>query len=112
MEYFICENVFVPLRAGPSHKTEMLSQVLFGEKYTVLEKSGTWMKIETLFDKYKGWIDADHLQHSADEDSSSGQVLNRALLCFKNDKTKMILEPGCDIFKPDFNDKKFFIGKN
>ena len=112
METYICENVFVPLRAGPSHKTEMLSQVLFGEKYTVLEKSGTWMKIETLFDKYKGWIDADHLQHSADEDSSSGQVLNRALLCFKNDKTKMILEPGCDIFKPDFNDKKFFIGNN
>ena len=31
MERFICENVFVPLRAGPSHKSEMLSQVLFGE---------------------------------------------------------------------------------
>ena len=67
MENYICENVFVPLRSGPSHKTEMLSQILFGEKYSVIEKSGSWMKIETLFDKYTGWIDMDHLQHSPDE---------------------------------------------
>ena len=67
MEKYICENVFVPLRSGPSHKSEMLSQVLFGEKYSVIDKAGNWMKIETLFDKYTGWIDMDHLQHSADE---------------------------------------------
>ena len=48
MENYICENVFVPLRSGPSHKSEMLSQILFGEKYTITEKVGTWMKIETI----------------------------------------------------------------
>jgi uncharacterized protein YgiM (DUF1202 family) len=64
MEIYICENVFVPLRSGPSHKTEMLSQVLFGEKYSVIDKAGSWMKIETVFDKYQGWIDIAHLQHS------------------------------------------------
>ena len=47
MENYICENVFVPLRSGPSHKTEMLSQILFGEKYSVIDKAGSWMKIET-----------------------------------------------------------------
>jgi cell wall-associated NlpC family hydrolase len=112
MEKYICENVFVPLRSGPSHKTEMLSQILFGEKYTVMEKSGTWMKIETLFDKYMGWIDMDHLQHTVDEGNSCGHVLNRALLCYKNDKTKMVLEAGCEVFNPDFEDKIFVIGKN
>jgi len=112
MEKFICENVFVPLRSGPSHKTEMLSQILFGEKYTVVEKSGSWMKIETLFDKYKGWIDMDHLQQSPDEGISCGYVLNRTLLCYKNDKTKMVLEAGCEVFNPDFEDKTFVIRKN
>jgi hypothetical protein len=112
MEKYICENVFVPLRSGPSHKSEMLSQILFGEKYSVADKSGSWMKIETLFDKYSGWIDIDHLQHTVDEEHSSGHVLNRALLCFKNDKTKIILEAGCEVFNPDFDDKKFVIGKN
>jgi gamma-D-glutamyl-L-lysine dipeptidyl-peptidase len=112
MENYICENVFVPLRSGPSHKTEMLSQILFGEKYSILEKSGNWMKIETLFDHYTGWIDMDHLQHSLSEGISCGHVLNRALVCYKNDKTKLVLEAGCEVFNPDFEDKTFTIEKN
>jgi cell wall-associated NlpC family hydrolase len=112
MGVFISENVFVPLRSGPSHKSEMLSQVLFGERYSIIDTSGSWMKIETLFDKYMGWIDMAHLQHNEDEMDTKGHVLNRSLLCFKNDKTKMVLEAGCEVFNPDFNDKKFVIGKN
>jgi len=112
MEKYICENVFVPLRSGPSHKTEMLSQILFGEKYTILEKSGNWIKIETLFDHYTGWIDTDHLQHSLAEGISCGYVLNKTLLCYKKDKTKIVLEAGCEVFNPDFEDKIFVIGKN
>ena len=45
---------FVPLRSGPSHKSEMLSQVLFGEKYEVLDQIGHWIKIATEFDSYTG----------------------------------------------------------
>jgi hypothetical protein len=90
----------------------MLSQVLFGEKYSVTDKAGTWMKIEIAFDRYNGWIDMSHLQHTKVEDNSSGQVLNRSLLCFKNDKTKMNLEAGCEIFNPDFEAKVFWVGNN
>ena len=112
MEIYICENVFVPLRSGPSHRSEMLTQVLFGEKYTIIDHAGHWYKIETKFDNYPGWIDSDHLQHSPAEGSSCGHVLNRSLLCFKNDKTKLVLEAGCDIYSPDFEDKTFTVGKN
>ncbi len=112
MDCFICENIFVPLRSGPSHRSEMLSQVLFGEKYQVLDQSGHWFKIETEFDNYTGWIDLNHLQHTEDKGKATGHVLNRSLLCFKNDETKMILEAGCEIYNPDFDNKKFTIGKN
>src|SRR5664280_52560 len=112
MENYICENVFVPLRLGPSHKSEMLSQILFGEKYTVVDKTGSWMKIETLFDKYHGWIDKDHLQNSLVEDTDCGHVLNTSLVCYKNDKTKIVLEAGCEVFRPDFGDKVFYVGNN
>jgi hypothetical protein len=112
MEYFICENVFVPLRSGPSHKTEMLSQVLFGEKYTIKEATGSWMKIETQFASYTGWIDMDHLQQTIFFEGPSGHILNRALLCFREDGTKMVLEAGCEIYDPDTNTKTFRIGKN
>jgi cell wall-associated NlpC family hydrolase len=114
METFICENVFVPLRAGPSHRSEMLSQVLFGEKYNILDKTGHWLKIETQFDNYQGWIDSNHLQHTEDndKDKSPGRVLNRSLLCFRNDDTKLVLEAGCEIYNPDFDNRKFTIGNN
>ena len=112
MDSFICENVFVPLRSGPSHRSEMLSQVLFGEKYSILEEIGHWIKVETLFDKYTGWIDINHLQHTEDGGKGNGHVLNRSLLCYKNDKTKLVLEPGCEVYNPDFKKSRFTIGKN
>jgi len=112
MEIFICGNVFVPLRSGPSHKSEMLSQVLFGEKYRIIDEVGHWYKIETLFDNYKGWIDINHLQNEEIYDNSEGNVLNRSLLCFKNDGTKLVLEAGCEIYNPDFENKSFSLGKN
>jgi cell wall-associated NlpC family hydrolase len=112
MEIYICGNVFVPLRLGPSHRSEMLSQVLFGEKYSIVDHVGHWNKIETLFDNYTGWIDMDHMQHSPDNGDSKDFVLNRSLLCYKNDKTKLVLEAGCNIYSPDFEKKTFMAGGN
>jgi cell wall-associated NlpC family hydrolase len=112
MGKYICENVFIPLRSGPSHKLEMVSQILFGEKYIIIESSGSWIKIETLFDNYQGWIDMDHFLDSPEQGTSCGHVLNRSLLCYKKDKTKMLLEAGCEVYSPDFEDKSFVVGKN
>ena len=112
MENYICVNVFVPLRSGPSHKTEMLSQILFGEIFSVIDKAGSWIKIRTNFDDYMGWIDSDHVQLSHVETISSGYVLNRSLVCYKSDRTKIVLEAGCEIFNPNFVEKVFFAGKN
>jgi len=112
MERYICENVFVPLRSGPSHRSEMLSQILFGEKYTITDKSGSWLKIETQFDNYEGWIDKHHLQSTEDNGDNNGFVLNRSLLCYRNDMTRVILEAGCEIYKPDTEEKTFRVGEN
>ena len=112
MDAYICENIFVPLRSGPSHRSEMVSQILFGEKYNIIDQSGNWLKIESLFDKYQGWIDKDHLQQTLEDGNASIHVLNRSLACFKNDKTSMVLEAGCNIYNPDFENKIFTLGKN
>jgi len=111
MERYISENIFVPLRSMPAHKSEMMSQILFGEKFSIVDKSGSWIKIETLFDKYAGWIDTDHQQHTVDDENLPGKVLNRSLQCYKDDKTKIILEAGCEVYNPDFEKKIFMIGK-
>ncbi|MBN2667453.1 MAG: C40 family peptidase [Bacteroidales bacterium] len=110
MDTFVCCNVFVPLRQGPSHRSEMLSQVLFGEKYTIIDHVGHWYRIETLFDNYTGWIDTDHLQHSPAGNDDAGLVLNRSLLCYREDGTKLVLEAGCEVYDPDFEKNSFMAG--
>ena len=46
----------IPLREEPNSKSEMVSQLLFGEKYKVLHQQPNWVKIETINDNYIGWI--------------------------------------------------------
>ena len=111
METYICENVFVPLRSGPSHKSEMLSQILFGEKYIITDQVVKWIKIKTLFDNYEGWIDLDHLQQSVDR-NETGFVINKSIVCQKSDNTVLVLEPGSEIYQPDFNLKTFKTGES
>ncbi len=56
MEYGICNLAIVPMRAEPSERSEMISQVLFGEAFEILEWKENWVQITTVFDSYTGWI--------------------------------------------------------
>ena len=40
----------------PSLKSEVTSQILYGEKFKVLSKKRNWVKIKTSFDNYIGFI--------------------------------------------------------
>ena len=52
----ICHLTVIPMRAEPSHCAEMVSQLLFGETYRVLETESEWLHVETHHDSYSGWI--------------------------------------------------------
>ncbi len=53
----ICHLSVAPIRSGPSHKEEMVNQMLFGETYEIKETSEDWVFIKTLHDDYHGWVD-------------------------------------------------------
>ena len=55
--YGISIYTIIPVRAEPSEKSEMCTQLLFGESYEVLEEFKTWINIKSGFDNYEGWID-------------------------------------------------------
>lgn len=57
MEYGICLLSVIPLRSEPSDKSEMVTHVLFGEQFEVLEKNTQWRKVRTAYDGYEGWTD-------------------------------------------------------
>jgi cell wall-associated NlpC family hydrolase len=47
----------VPGRREPSDKSEMITQLLFGEVYQVLEEQKKWILIRNDADQYECWID-------------------------------------------------------
>lgn len=55
----ICRLSLVPVRREPTDKSEMVTQLLFGEHYTVVEvhEEKNWIRIEIFADNYQGWID-------------------------------------------------------
>jgi hypothetical protein len=53
----VCNLSLVPLRTEPSDKSEMCSQLLFGDHFTIIEITEKWSRILTAFDEYEGWID-------------------------------------------------------
>ena len=57
MQYGICNLSIVPLRYEASDPSEMVSQVLYGEHFKILEKRKKWSRIRLAFDSYEGWID-------------------------------------------------------
>lgn len=57
MNYGICPLSIVPVRSTPSDKSEMVSQLLFGELLEVLEvKNKQWSKVRCHFDNFVGWV--------------------------------------------------------
>ena len=60
----IIRQSLVPIRVEASHRSEMVSQQLFGEHYRVLDNDTEkyWLRISSAFDNYEGWIC--RLQHT------------------------------------------------
>jgi hypothetical protein len=57
MQYGITHLSIVPLRHEPADPSELVSQVLYGDCFKVLEQRKKWSKIRLAFDNYEGWID-------------------------------------------------------
>ncbi|HEY1009036.1 MAG: NlpC/P60 family protein [Daejeonella sp.] len=56
-QFGVCNLSLVPVRTEPSDRSEMCSQLLFGDHFTVLEATEKWVRISTAYDDYEGWID-------------------------------------------------------
>ena len=68
MNYGLCNLSVVPLRSEASDTSEMVSQVLYGELFEVLEKTNKWALIKLAFDGYEGWIDPKQYLPISEED--------------------------------------------
>ncbi|WP_162944889.1 C40 family peptidase [Flavisolibacter nicotianae] len=67
MQSAICLLSVVPMRKEPSHCSEMVSQVLFGEYVTLGEEKEDFVFVTCQSDGYQGWVQANQLTTVADE---------------------------------------------
>ncbi|MBK0368220.1 C40 family peptidase [Flavobacterium agrisoli] len=80
----ICNLAIVPVRSENSDKSEIVTQLLFGEHFEILEQINQWSKIKIQFDGYEGWVDSKQYQIISDENykdlSADAIILNADLI--------------------------------
>ena len=57
MNYGISGLSLIPVRKEPSERSEMVTQILFGEYFDILEEMVGWCHVKLAFDGYEGWVD-------------------------------------------------------
>ena len=58
----ICHLNIIPLRKEKTSKSELVSQLLYGDLFTILKEEDNWYYVEILDDNYNGWINYSQLK--------------------------------------------------
>lgn len=109
-----CKASIAPVRAEASDRSEMVTQLLFGELVEILEVSNQWLKIRSFMDGYEGWIDSKQVQDLREKEVSrwlDGLVVEHSeFRIVEGPEGKQILPKG--IFRPVDGEETFHIGKS
>ena len=83
----ICELANIPLRFEPNDRSEIVSQVLFGECFEIIENGKNWVKIKLHDDLYEGWIDSKQFRAISEEHY---QKITQSPLILSNDLVEYV----------------------
>jgi len=119
MEYAINLNPVLPVRSEASERSEMVTQLLFGETCEILAEENSFLKIKNDLDSYTGWADKKMLKQLSSEEF--GKLNKQAdfriltpiadVFCL-SDKTIYRLPMGGYLPNYDVESNKFGIGES
>lgn len=69
MSLGICNLSIVPVRISDSDKSEMITQLIYGDLFSIIEVKDNWTKIKCEFDGYEGWIDSKQCKNLEENDN-------------------------------------------
>lgn len=114
MLFGICNLSIVALRAEESDKSEMISQVLFGEHFKVIDKQKNWSRIRLAFDNFEGFIDNKQYIEITEDfyNSINNQIPSYSgeLLDFVTNNKNELTTISIGSQLPLYNDKKLYLG--
>ena len=116
MNYGICNLSIIALRAEANDRSEMVSQLLFGDHFKILEKSKQWLKIKLAFDDYEGWIDSKQCVKINNKDyeklSEEPILVSNELIDFIEDEENKLFTIVLGSRLPHYSDKILKLNKN
>lgn len=89
MKYGINILGLIPLRFAPKDQSEMISQVLFGQHFKILEFKKKWVRIILYADNYQGWICSKQYMEIEKKDY---EQLSLSVSDFSIDKTSYLVD--------------------
>ncbi len=97
--YFKCEYMratisVIPMRSEPSERSEMCSEVLFGEEIEIIEKFDKWSKIRSKKDKYEGFISNNMLPREENDFREPRIISSSIAIATSQGETPIILPAG------------------
>lgn len=115
MQFGICPLNTVPVRNSASHKSEMISQLLFGEMVEILEQKGRqWSRVRCQGDNFVGWVSTQQLEEITPSEFESYQKQFAFVLDLLHPAQKedafIPLTLGARL--PNFDGMRFTIGAN
>lgn len=118
MNYGISDLSIIPVRREPAEKSEMVTQILFGEHFEVTEEVESWSKVRLAYDNYEGWVDTKMISKIEEEfynllDEQLSAVANDTfnLVFQEKDYSNKLIVPGSSFPFCDREEKSFKIGE-
>ncbi len=82
MSFGICLYSCIPAKKEASHSSEMVTQLLFGERYKVLKQERDWLQILTSADNYTCYIH--QKQHQTLSEKEHAELEKQQKVCVKD----------------------------
>jgi hypothetical protein len=80
MKFGITHLSQIAVREAPSHKSQLVSQLLFGDAYQIEEIVGDWLKIKSLDCEYEGFMDQKLWNELHEDDAVTYYNLNKYIV--------------------------------
>ncbi len=93
-----CNLSVVPLRAEASHRSEIVTQVFFGETFEVLENGVDFAKVRLSHDQYEGWIQHGQFAELGSDRNNEHQIVNLLGAKAVSADRAVLLLPGTSIY--------------
>lgn len=103
----ICSAIVpaAPVRSEPSDASEMVTQLLYGEKCEILEVKMQWRLIRCMFDGYEGWVDEKQISVIKPQKAGVNAIVTSLFLLAKSDKNsqQILLSAGAEFLLVESN---------